>query len=179
MTDPHALSPAAPDAHMPPALRTLADASAPERQAELSLDQSWIYKVTVLADRISRHTSSVAAQVAGLNLSQWRVLAALADQDGRTASQVVNLTPMDKGIVSRAVASLVRAELVRRIASDRDGRLSHLHLTDEGRHTYRAIADRLDETGGSGRTLLGQDPEAFLREVDRLITHYPSSQAAP
>jgi len=142
-------------------------------ELSFELDESWIYKVSVIADRIARRISQIAARVGDLNLSQWRVLAAIGDQDGRTASQVVELTPMDKGIVSRAVASLVAQGYLKREASNRDGRLSHLYMTASGRKIFEAIVAELDATGAKGDALLdGEDRALFLATLDRLIRDY-------
>jgi len=46
--------------------------------AHIELENFWPYQVVVLADQISRHTLSVVREQSGLNLSQWRVLAAVA-----------------------------------------------------------------------------------------------------
>ena len=78
------------------------------------------YQVTVLADQIARRTSSVVKRYE-LNLSQWRVLAAVADKPGRTSAEVVTITPMDKGIVSRATKALLTMGLLTRVASQSDG----------------------------------------------------------
>ena len=102
-----------------------------ETHNELPLDQYWPYQVAVLADRIARRTTKIVKK-RGLNLSQWRVMAAIAEVPGRTSVEVVTITPMDKGIVSRATKALLEMGLVRREASQSDGRLSHLHLTEEG-----------------------------------------------
>lgn len=140
----------------------------------LSLDESWAYKVAVVADLIARRVSSVVSAEAELNLSQWRVLAAIGDQDGRTASQVVDITPMDKGIVSRAVASLIAKGLLRRTASEKDGRVSHLFMTETGRVTYVRILAALDAADAHGDHLLpSDDREAFLRSLDKIIASYP------
>ena len=53
--------------------------------APIRLNEYWPYQVTVLADRIARLTSAIVKREAGLNLSQWRVLAAIAEAPGRTA----------------------------------------------------------------------------------------------
>ena len=141
-----------------------------------NLDRSWIYKVTVLADRVARLTSAVAA-TQGLNLSQWRVLAALGEREGLTASQVVAMTPMDKGIVSRAVKTLGERGLLRREASQADARQSHLRLTGEGRETFEAIVAELDRVGAHGvPELEGKALDAFLVQLDALIAGYPGPE---
>jgi len=104
----------------------------------LRLDRFWPYQVTVLADRIARRTTKIVKEH-GLNLSQWRVLAAIAERPGRTAVEVVTMTPMDKGIVSRATKALLTMGFVVRQASQSDGRISHLHLTDAGEALYRTL----------------------------------------
>ena len=137
------------------------------------LEDEWIYKVSVLADHVARRVSEVVQRVSGLKLSQWRVIAAVADQPGRTASDVVDITPMDKVIVSRAVRSLVDGGLIRREASKSDGRLSHLHLTPEGEAAYRAIVAELRATGADGRATLPEEQRAvFLALLKQAVTQY-------
>ena len=45
----------------------------------LRLDTYWPYQIVVLADIISRRTAAIVKEQADLNLSQWRVLAAIAE----------------------------------------------------------------------------------------------------
>lgn len=109
----------------------------------LKLDSFWAYRVVALADTISRYTLSVAKEVGGLNLSQWRVLAAVAEKSGRSAAEVVAVTPMDKTIVSRAVASLIDDGLISKTPDAHDKRRAALSITPQGEVIYRKIAKRL------------------------------------
>ncbi|MBV72120.1 MAG: MarR family transcriptional regulator [Myxococcales bacterium] len=122
----------------------------------LKLDQFWPYQVTVLADRIARRTSTIVKQY-GLNLSQWRVLAAIAEQPGRTAVEVVTMTPMDKGIVSRATRSMLEKGLVERVASQSDGRVSHLHLTLDGDRLYQVLFPQIKAVLQMGNDVLSRE----------------------
>lgn len=144
-----------------------------KKRSVLKLDDSWIYKTIVLANLISRQVASTVQVVSGLNLSQWRVMAALADNPGRTASEVVDVTPMDKGIVSRAVKTLVNEKIVERRASEDDGRLSHLFLTTKGKSLYQKIVDEMDQNGTSGRNSIDSDVQtSLLSALDRTIQQY-------
>ncbi len=148
----------------------------PDAFSDYVLETAWVYKVNVLADLVSKRVSEVVAEVSDLSLSQWRVMAALADQPGRTASEVVALTPMDKALVSRAVSSLVTSVLVERRASDQDGRLSHLYLTLRGETVYRDIRTRLRSSGVDGRELLtSSDDAALLKTLNILIRQFSLS----
>ena len=124
-------------------MRRMTD-DAPSKNQALRLDTYWPYQVTVLADRIARRTSRI---VKGhhLNLSQWRVLAAIAEVPGRTSAEVVTVTPMDKGIVSRATKALLELGLINRQASQSDGRLSHLYLTKHGGDVYQLIRPQVED----------------------------------
>ncbi len=105
----------------------------------IRLDEFWPYRVVVLADQIAKRTVRILRHHGDLNLSQWRVLAAVAQDEGCSSADVVAVTPMDKGIVSRAVKTLIDDKLISKRASERDGRVSHLFLTEEGRAQYLAV----------------------------------------
>ena len=66
-------------------------------------------------------------------------MAAIAEVPGRTSVEVVTITPMDKGIVSRATKALLEMGLARRKASQLDGRISHLFLTKAGQTLYQEL----------------------------------------
>lgn len=135
----------------------------PPSEAILELDRFWPYQVTVLADRIARRTSKIVKEH-GLNLSQWRVLAAIAEQPGRTSVDVVTVTPMDKGIVSRATKALLTMGLVLREASQSDGRISHLHLTEAGLALYRELIPQVTAIVGRADVELSAADQARLSE---------------
>ncbi len=109
----------------------------------INLDTFWPYQVVVLADIISRNTRDILKSHTQLNLSQWRVLAAIAEKPGRTAVEVVAITPMDKGIVSRAVAALITFGLAEKMPDPQDRRRATLRLTAKGQDDYVRIAKAL------------------------------------
>ena len=97
------------------------------RPALPALNEYWPYQAAVLGDLISRHTLMILREHGQLNLSQWRVLAAVFEKPGCSATQVVGVTPMDKGLVSRAVASLIKLELIKKIEDPSDRRKASLY----------------------------------------------------
>lgn len=109
----------------------------------MKLDEYWPYQVMVLADLISKHTTSVLKAHGDLNLSQWRVLAAVAEHPGRTAAEVVAVTPMDKGIVSRATASLVANGIIEKMGDADDKRRARLYMTEAGSDIYQTVSREL------------------------------------
>jgi DNA-binding MarR family transcriptional regulator len=110
----------------------------------IALDDFWPYQAVVLADQISRYTLSIVRTESDLNLSQWRVLAAVAEEPGRTAAQVTAITPMDKTIVSRAVSSLITLGLITKTSDTSDKRRSSLSTTSAGQDIYAKVAEHLN-----------------------------------
>ncbi len=106
----------------------------------IALDDFAPYQISVMAEGLARRMSLIVREAGGLSLTQWRVLAAVAEQPGRSANEIVAVTPMDKAIVSRAVKRLLDMALITRRASRSDGRLSHIHLTAKGRRIYERLA---------------------------------------
>jgi len=140
----------------------------------IRLNEYWPYQVTVLADRIARLTGAIVKREAGLNLSQWRVLVAIAEVPGRTAAEVVTVTPMDKGIVSRATKALLEAGLLVRRASQADGRVSHLYLTEKGKSVYESLREAVEVVPlAANRMMNSGEQEAFCRHVRRLANSVP------
>lgn len=128
------------------------------------------YKIVLLADRVARQTSAVVKRHGDLNLSEWRVVAAIADQPGLTANDVVAITPMDKGVVSRAVKSLIDRKYARREASDADGRIAHLYLTHRGAKHYAAIAADIRAVADKISVSLDENQRrAMDQSIDRLL----------
>ena len=141
----------------------------------LRLEESWIYKIAVLADVVARTIAPIVYRVSGLNLSQWRVIAAIADRPGCTATEVVSITPMDKGLVSRAVRTLVDREIITKQSSEKDGRAIFLRLTAEGKRIYREIVKELDGAGASGRNVLSLEDQAHFHSLlNSVLDRYPA-----
>ena len=68
----------------------------------------------------------------GLHAGQESVLKALADEDGQTMSQLAEALGVQPPTVTKMVNRLSAQGLVRRQASDTDGRMARVHLTELG-----------------------------------------------
>ena len=142
----------------------------------INLDSFWAYQVVVLADQVSRHTMEIVRTEADLNQSQWRVLAAVADKPGCSAADVTAVTPMDKTIVSRAVASLIKDGLIKRTPSAEDKRRAVLEMTEIGAERYGLISKKLAETlnaeslNGQSTTKLTTDLKHFSAYMSALTS---------
>ncbi len=138
--------------------------------AHIELERFWPYRAIVLADQISRYTLSVVREQANMNLSQWRVLAAVAEKPGRTAAEVTTVTPMDKTIVSRAVSSLIDSGLILKRADAADKRRLSLTPTERGQAIYHKIAVHLNAAMVNGLEP-GMGSEDFVKTLQQYSQH--------
>ena len=112
----------------------------PTDHATLELDRFLPYRLSVLSNRISQDIARLYAARFGLGVTQWRILAVLGRYPDLSATEVAERTAMDKVAVSRAVASLLEANLLRRRAHGADRRRSVLELSARGYRVYDEIA---------------------------------------
>lgn len=95
----------------------------------------------------------------GLHPGQELVLKVLADEDGRTMSQLALALGVQPPTVTKMVTRLSAQGYVRRQTSDTDGRLARVHLTDEG----RGLIDSVDKSWKR----LEREAMAGLEDKDR------------
>jgi DNA-binding MarR family transcriptional regulator len=106
----------------------------------LRLEDFLPYRLSVLTNLLSSAIAGAYRERFALAISEWRVLAVLANSADLSAAEVAQRTAMDKVAVSRAVRSLLKsARLERRIARA-DRRRSVLRLTAAGRRVHRQVA---------------------------------------
>lgn len=113
--------------------------SEPLAHPRLDLDGFVPYRLSVLSNRVSSAIARQYSERFGLSIPQWRVMAVLGGTAGLSAREVAQRTAMDKVQVSRAVAGLMRAKRVARGGDVRDGRITRLSLTRQGRAIYDEI----------------------------------------
>jgi DNA-binding MarR family transcriptional regulator/GNAT superfamily N-acetyltransferase len=108
------------------------------------------------------------------SLAEVRVLYELAHGSGSTASDLRLTLDIDFGYLSRVLAALERAQLIKRSTSRQDRRKSEVALTKKGRAEFAKlefrqrdeIRDLLARLGGSQRHRLLTTLEAAARALD-------------
>src|ERR1700751_5800172 len=76
------------------------------------------------------------------SLGEARVLYEIASRRAPTASDIARALDLDAGYLSRMLRQFERRGLVRRVASPRDARQSHLSLSPRGRRAYAPLEQR-------------------------------------
>lgn len=108
----------------------------------LDLDRYAPYLLATITATLSARASARFRADLGVGVSDWRVIASLAQHPGATASQMVEAVTLDKAAVSRALAGLSSRNLVDAIPGERDPRRKSWFLTEEGWALHDALLDR-------------------------------------
>ncbi|KDA03733.1 MarR family winged helix-turn-helix transcriptional regulator [Hyphomonas oceanitis] len=105
----------------------------------LRLSQFLPYRLSVLSNTVSRNIADLYDREFGISIWQWRVMAVLGENSGITATEIGQVTAMDKVAVSRAVSGLLDSGHIARRASKEDARRAILTLTAKGKEVYDQI----------------------------------------
>lgn len=109
-------------------------------QSKLILDRFLPYRLSVASNAVSARISNAYRRRFGLKITEWRLLAILAEQERATPASLGDATRMDKIAISRAAAALIERGLVCAEDNPADGRSHYLSLTDDGRTLHAEIA---------------------------------------
>ena len=140
---------------------------------------SFSYRKTItyrLAQAAKAHRARSGTHLAriGLHPGQETVLKSLAETDGQTMTQLAQALSVQPPTVTKMITRLAAHGLVRRAASETDGRLARVHLTEIGRARIEDVDKawkRLEK-----EALAGFDDKdrkrirKLLREIERNLT---------
>ncbi|MQT13352.1 MarR family winged helix-turn-helix transcriptional regulator [Segnochrobactrum spirostomi] len=114
--------------------------------------------------RSSSHLSRI-----GLHPGQETVMKVLADQDGQTMSQLAAILGVQPPTVTKMVSRLSAQGFVNRQASDSDGRLARVYLTDLGRERIAEVDRAWKRLEKEALTGLDEKDRKRLRRLLRTI----------
>jgi DNA-binding MarR family transcriptional regulator len=106
------------------------------------LERFMPFRLSVLANRMTRAVALVYMRRYHLSAPEWRTLAVLGRFGAMTANSVVERTAMDKVRVSRAVTRLLQLGHITRRTDPKDRRRAIIDLTPSGHSVYRQIVPR-------------------------------------
>ncbi|BED91081.1 transcriptional regulator [Pseudoalteromonas sp. MM1] len=107
---------------------------------EIDLNEFLPYQLNQLATKISDDFASVYQQKYNLTISQWRIVANLAQFGQSNARELCSLANMDKSTVSRAIKALIDQGYLVTQLSEQDKRATDVMLNQRGKELYQRIA---------------------------------------
>ena len=121
-----------------------------------------------LLNQASRRMTSELRRVVsaeGLPVEFWRVLEALADERGRSMSELAEQIGMQMPATCKVVDRMVEAALIQRSADTVDQRRVILHISDFGIQKFGALGAEMREHRSRLETAFGVRQEERLRQL--------------
>lgn len=96
------------------------------------------YLLYRISDRLNQNLRD-RLRPEGVRLSHWRVLAVLAAEGESSIGELVKQTVLQQPTVSRVVAQMEQAGLIRRKQAEDDSRVVQVSLTADGEELFASI----------------------------------------
>lgn len=141
-----------------------------DHDARLSLlSQFLTYRISRLHGKLNAQASRILRDSVGVTLNQWRMIAFIGGAGNITASELINYTAMDKGLVSRNLKSLIESGLVLSSPNARDSRVQVLTLSASGKEVFETALPRMRRRQDRlQKNLSADDISTFRRVMDEL-----------
>lgn len=146
------------------------DERALETGGALALGTFIPYRLSLLAESVSRAFAQHYEQRFGITIPEWRVMAVLGEGSARSTQEVIERTRMDRVRVSRAAIRLEDKGLIVRTKPPGDQRAHRLQLSRRGLAMYRQIVPLAHALQAELVQVLGsRELQAFDAAVGKLL----------
>ena len=105
----------------------------------LQLEAFLPYRLSLLSNAISGAIAAVYGDKFAISMPEWRIMMILAEYPDVSADEVCRRTKIEKSVVSRAVARLLKRHLIKRDMDEKDRRRSILRLSETGLSVYDEV----------------------------------------
>jgi DNA-binding MarR family transcriptional regulator len=103
----------------------------------IPLQQMVTFRIGRIHARISAQAANLLQKTAGISLMQWRVFVLLETHKKITPAEIVRLTSLDKGQLSRTIKKMVADGLISSSPSETDQRAQVIEYTEKGLALFR------------------------------------------
>ena len=110
-----------------------------QHQKPLQLEAFLPYRLSLLSNAISGAIAGVYSDKFAISLPEWRIMMILAEYPGISADEACRRTKIEKSVVSRAVARLLKRHFINRDTDEKDRRRSILRLSETGLSVYDEV----------------------------------------
>ncbi len=117
--------------------------SKPPDRLDFDLHSFFPYLVRIYYRAVSDSVGVIYSSLFGLSVSEWRTMAVLGANHALSASEIVELSGIDKVNVSRAIKGLRESGLLKRDIDGDDRRRAVLRLTDSGVEVFNRLIPKV------------------------------------
>lgn len=138
----------------------------------LKLERYLPYRLSILSNKISSLVAQTYKDKFALSITEWRIMAVLGEYPGISADEISAKTQIEKSILSRAIAKLLKRHLIERSIAADDKRRSEIVLSDTGAAVYKEIVPlSYQHENDILQCLSEKEQRQFSDLLDRLYQH--------
>ena len=141
-----------------------------QHRKPLRLESFLPYRLSLLSNAVSGAIARVYGDKFAISMPEWRILMILAEYPDISADEVCRRTKIEKSVVSRAVARLLKRHFIHRDLDANDRRRSILRLSETGLSVYDEVMPiARDYEKKMLADLTAQELKAFNDMIDKLM----------
>ena len=127
------------------------------------------YRVERVHARLTAQGGALLSKHAGLTLRQWWIIVDIVETEAKTATELSEMTDVDKGLLSRNLKVLIQEGLVSMTKDATDQRRQLIKLTERGYEVYRDTLPIMNKRNESlTADVAKEEYETFLRVLDKI-----------
>ena len=136
----------------------------------LQLESFLPYRLSLLSNAISSAIAAVYGDKFAISMPEWRIMMILAEYPDVSADEVCRRTKIEKSVVSRAAARLLKRHFINRDIDEKDRRRSKLRLSETGLSVYDEVMPiARDYEAKLLADLTAEEMETFNAMIDKLL----------
>lgn len=122
------------------------------------------YRVSRLHGKLNAQATRILRNTVGITLNQWRMIAFIGSAGRLSASQLIQYSALDKGLVSRNVKALIEIGHVKSTPHESDSRVHLLTLSESGLTIFeRALPLMRKRQIDLQKDISAEDVRTFIR----------------
>lgn len=159
-------------------MKKASDYSGGKKTAEglvVDLDRHVPYFFTVLSIELSRGAARLYRQIAGIGITEWRIICILGAVPDISAQQVCEITAIDKAAVSRSLQRLAKLDFIMLNTVRKDSRAKTIELSSRGREVHDVVIQMaLEREEILLSVLTGDEKKHLIRALQKLRNNVPN-----
>lgn len=141
----------------------------------LTLERYLPYRLSILSNKVSSLVAQTYKDKFAISVTEWRIMAVLGEYPGISADEISVKTQIEKSILSRAIARLLKRHFIIRETADSDKRRSVITLSDTGMAVYKEVVPLSQQHEEDLLRCFSPEEQALFNElIDRLYKHAES-----
>ena len=136
----------------------------------LQLESFLPYRLSLLSNAVSGAIAAVYGDKFAISMPEWRIMMILAEYPDISADEVCRRTKIEKSVVSRAAARLLKRHFINRDVDEKDRRRSKLRLSETGLSVYDEVMPiARDYEARLLSDLTAEEMKTFNAMIDKLL----------